>query len=1029
MNDKSAKDSQDKKRQLKTPPIRPTKSTSKSEEEFSRSIVKLRWNGKNCPIWQEKEKIISAISAHQIVVLTAPPATGKSTQLPLMMLEAEFLKVVLVVPTYRLAKELANIISSLLKGKGKKTTLLKDKSSEDDFVNNQVIVMTAKKAVRFNLVNKLGQREVLILDEIHQWSEEQEVLNGLVMQQINQRGFSCIVTSATLYSDSLVEYHNQYIGDQASIQLEVCKDVNTYDIQDVDYSDLVEFDPELTDRIKYFRNPFKKRDYLVLLAIDYCFSQEEDIDILIFFKAKKEIENWKKKLLKCNLPHKIYCIYGERGYEAIDKDVADTSSPKILLSTNILETGFNLKVSKKVDLGLAVIDLLEKYENYFNPETNVEELRSVKISKAEQKQRRGRTGRESNGIYIPIPSISPAKNEEFGAYIGKNVTPEKLLKYPIPALERQELSKMVLRLRDNGVNLEDIQLFHSPERENIAKAIENLQAIDYLNKRGEITPLGKIAVGIDLSPSAARIVIETMIRFPNSTDLHDEALLVACILDKRGIIDRHKKNQSFLPDSPKWVKLSREKGFKSDVIFQKYLLIDQLNALDEANNKKLEENAEKMQLSFRQIKKVITAYQNKRAMLSQWQEQLIKYNISSEDLKSSDEIVFNTNEECLRFCILIGFPMWFCFLSGLQVKNVLKGETFPSLIYLTPNYIPYDINFSSEECPLFEPDSRQCLLGYKTNAPKWIVANRIQHLEDSTFSLYTEIEPSWVEVLSKKLRKEKCLKTYTIFYHQNDYRWCCVNSFYNAVISIRVIDEKPKATVVEILTEGIRYMRTNVKGILNCNEEKISEYLKDILRIGNVKIGQLVEGVITDISYSSLKIESGGNSWTIRKRDIKGNVKLREHFTINDRIKAIVTTIGLGTKEATLSTKPLELYSGEILEYPSLVNKEAEKRAAEYRKQEGDTLIQKNRRRYNGLLIKYVICKLYQFVRHIKQQKNVRLETSDYELLTKLCTYCANELPQIISEEEIANKDFAQVAELLSNAIEELSRKAILSDG
>ena len=125
MNDKSSKDSQNKKPELKAPPVRPIQVTANTRKPASnRSIKKKKtigklqskWDGKDCPIWQEKEDIISAISTHKIVVLTAPPATGKSTQLPLMMLEAGFKRVVLVVPRYIIADQIKNDISRLLEG-------------------------------------------------------------------------------------------------------------------------------------------------------------------------------------------------------------------------------------------------------------------------------------------------------------------------------------------------------------------------------------------------------------------------------------------------------------------------------------------------------------------------------------------------------------------------------------------------------------------------------------------------------------------------------------------------------------------------------------------------------------------------------------------------------------------------------------------------------------------------------------------------------------------------------------------------
>ncbi|MGB5633458.1 MAG: hypothetical protein WBM86_11880, partial [Waterburya sp.] len=652
----------------------------------------------------------------------------------------------------------------------------------------------------FNLINKLEQGDILILDEIHEWSEEQEALNGLVMQQINERQFRCIEASATLYCDSLVQYHNKLIGEGVSVHLEVCTDKKIYEIQNVIYQDLLEFEPELKDTIQNTRKRVDQRNFLIWQAILYCLFQEQDnfykeYDILIFFEAQHQIKTWKKKITQlknvCDLPHEIFPVYGKLGFAEKIRAITHSSSPKILLSTNLLETGFNLAIAEDSE-GLAVIDLLEKYEKYFDPETNIEKLRSVRISKAEQEQRRGRTGRESDGIYIAIP---PAKSKEFGAFIEEKVTPEEPQEYPIPAIERQELSKILLKLRVHGVNLEDLPLFHFPGQENTAKAIENLQAIDCLNEKGEITPIGKIAAGINLSPSAARIVIEAMARFPDLDDLHDEALLVACILEKRGIIDRHKKDESYLNTPPKWESCSRENDktiFKSDLIFQKYLLINKLNALQEKNEKKLEKNATTMQLSFQQIKKVRDTYNDRRKELSNWRKEVTKSTTRSKDRAASPhEFAFNGAEEKLRYCIFVGLPMWLCYSSYFHINEfVRKGDLQPEITRC--NYLPYNFDSSYTDLLEFQPDFRQCLLGHnQKNIPKWIVANRLQHLESPTFSLYTEIDPSWVEALSEKLNKKRNAERYSIFYTQDNYIWHTVQFllFNDAVTGIERIDE------------------------------------------------------------------------------------------------------------------------------------------------------------------------------------------------------------------------------------------------
>jgi small subunit ribosomal protein S1 len=121
--------------------------------------------------------------------------------------------------------------------------------------------------------------------------------------------------------------------------------------------------------------------------------------------------------------------------------------------------------------------------------------------------------------------------------------------------------------------------------------------------------------------------------------------------------------------------------------------------------------------------------------------------------------------------------------------------------------------------------------------------------------------------------------------------------------------------------------------VLELDEERSKIVLSNRLAVkssalGQLQKGQLVSGTVSSIRPFGLFIELGGMSGLLHVKEISqkyiGNVE--SVFAIGEQIKAVVIDVDESRQRIALSTKILELHSGEILEHPTEVFAEAEQR-------------------------------------------------------------------------------------------------------
>src|SRR5690606_32901857 len=121
----------------------------------------------------------------------------------------------------------------------------------------------------------------------------------------------------------------------------------------------------------------------------------------------------------------------------------------------------------------------------------------AEVSQADCLQRAGRAGRTKEGTYIlaqldQLPCSPLSERPEYG----------------VPDILRKHIDRLVLRLANIGIDIEDLDFFHSPKKKIIKLAKAKLTILGALTKQGKITPTGRSMERFPVESGYARMLVE-----------------------------------------------------------------------------------------------------------------------------------------------------------------------------------------------------------------------------------------------------------------------------------------------------------------------------------------------------------------------------------------------------------------------------------------------------------------------------------------------------------------------------------------
>lgn len=415
------------------------------------------------PIHDYKSRILSAVDASQVTIITAETGAGKSTQVPQYLGEHGYHKVIVTQPRILAARNLCARVReevAVQTGQDSDTYVgYRTAHERDDNPDNVILYCTdGLQLVRELTGSGTGGKQILVLDEIHEWNENMEVLIAWSKKRCEEDpNFKVVVMSATIEAEKVADY----FGRAAVITVPG----RSYPVKKRNGSDLVH---EITQQLDTVKS-----------------------NILVFLPGKAEIENvasaLKQKAAAGKVP--IIPLHSQLEPEVQQRAFASYSNGKIILSTNVAQTSITID-----DIDVVVDSGLERRSEVRN---GVEGLFIAQASQADCLQRAGRAGRTKEGIYI-LAQLDGLPCEPL----------DKRPAYGVPEILRKHIDRLVLRLAAIGIDIEDLDFFHSPKPNAIKQAKAKLVTLGAMTGQGSVTPIGRAMERFPVESSYGRMLVE-----------------------------------------------------------------------------------------------------------------------------------------------------------------------------------------------------------------------------------------------------------------------------------------------------------------------------------------------------------------------------------------------------------------------------------------------------------------------------------------------------------------------------------------
>jgi ATP-dependent helicase HrpB len=447
------------------------------------------------PIDDALPELLAALRAYRSAVLVAPPGAGKTTRVPLALLDEPWVgskKILILEPRRLAARGAASRMASTLKEQVGERVGLRVRLGSKVSVKTQIEVITEGIFTRMILDDpELKNVAAILFDEFHERSLDADLGLALALdtQSALREDLRVLVMSATL--------------DGARV-------ASLLDDAPVVTSEGRAFPIETRHRP---RDPQKRIEDEVTSAVLAALAQDEG-SMLVFLPGQGEIRR-AETLLKEKVRNPdvdIAPLYGAMDQRAQDLAVTPAAKDrrKIVLATSIAETSLTIEgVRIVIDSGLARVP---RYE----PDIGLTRLETVRVSRASADQRRGRAGRTEPGICYRL---------------WEEAATLSLDAFSKPEMLSADLASLVLDCAQWGVSdPATLKFLDPPPKPALTEARHDLHALHAIDKDGRITELGQQIRALPLPPRLARMVIEA-----GQRGAAQDAAMIAALISERGL--------------------------------------------------------------------------------------------------------------------------------------------------------------------------------------------------------------------------------------------------------------------------------------------------------------------------------------------------------------------------------------------------------------------------------------------------------------------------------------------------------------
>ncbi|MBV1950601.1 MAG: ATP-dependent helicase HrpB [Cycloclasticus sp.] len=440
---------------------------------------------------------MQGVEGNQNIVLQAEPGAGKSTVVPLALLNADFMagqRIIMLEPRRMAVRSIANYLARCLGERVGQTVGYQVKNERKISASTRLEIITEGVLTRRLQSNpELEGVGLIIFDEFHERSinTDLSLMLSLEIQQVIREDLRLLVMSATLDTGLM----SAYLNDAPVILCEGRSYPVSVAYQKIDASQL---------------------------ALHVCRVirevMDDEGDILVFLPGIADIKRCVSQAESMLLDYPQFkCVPLHGSLPLAEQEKAIALAPegiqKVIFTTNIAETSLTIEgIHCVIDSGL-------ERTLSFSPSSGMSKLTTTKISKTSAEQRKGRAGRLSAGKCLRLWSESEHRSLN-------DFQPEEIL--------NADLADALLELASVGhSNFDQINWLTAPPKAHFDSTQAVLINLGLLEKRGTITALGQQACALPVHPRLAKMLLAA-----SGQQERELACYIAALVSERDIFQR-----------------------------------------------------------------------------------------------------------------------------------------------------------------------------------------------------------------------------------------------------------------------------------------------------------------------------------------------------------------------------------------------------------------------------------------------------------------------------------------------------------
>lgn len=441
----------------------------------------------------------AALRTRVVAVLEAPPGAGKTTRVPLALLDAPWLganKIVMLEPRRLAARAAASYMASTLGETVGQTVGYRVRGETRTSTRTRIEVVTEGVLARM-LSSDAALEDIglVIFDEFHERSLHADLGLALVLetQRHVREELRVLVMSATLDGVAV----SMLLADAAGPAPVLRSEGRMFPIT------------------THYRAPHRdERVEATTARVIREALEATEGDVLVFLPGAGEQRRVAERLSgNLMMGVRVHTLHGSMPLAEQDAVLApaQTGMRKVVLSTSVAETSLTVVgVRVVVDCGLSRVPR-------FDPSAGLTRLHTVRVSRASADQRRGRAGRTAPGVSYRLWD----QHED-----------HSLLPSTRPEIIDADLSSFALELADAGISdPTTLRWLNVPRAGPFAQARALLAQLGALDDMGRITSHGRRMAALPLQPRLAHLVLIAVDR-----GVLSQGATIAALLEERDIV-------------------------------------------------------------------------------------------------------------------------------------------------------------------------------------------------------------------------------------------------------------------------------------------------------------------------------------------------------------------------------------------------------------------------------------------------------------------------------------------------------------